>query len=77
MTCYPLQTETQSGGRMMEKSRRWEELECADLWKWQDGREDVCRPSRVLCERHWVPRCPRRALDSHKESPGMGGNKRW
>lgn len=24
----------------MEGSRRWEVLECVDLWKWQDDRED-------------------------------------
>lgn len=40
MSCSPLQTEAQRGQGVMEGSRRWEVLECVDLWKWQDDRED-------------------------------------
>ena len=73
--CSPMQTEIQQGQGVTEGSGTWEGLECVDLWKWQDGREDVSRLYRVLCERCWVSRCPRVALTSHKGRAGPGGNK--
>lgn len=57
---------------MMEGPGRWEGLECVDLWKWQDGSQDVFRLSQVLCESHQVTRCLRVALKSgHRREQGV------
>lgn len=37
--------------------------------------EKMSTDSRVLCENHWLLRCPRMALNSQRERAGRGCNK--